>query len=54
MVPIVADGTARDGYVIFGCDLQSITVLDCARAQIAVATVIVVEIVIAGIVSGDG
>ena len=46
MVLIVADGTARDGYVIFGCDLQTITVLDCALAQIAAAIDLVVEIVI--------
>ena len=49
MVLIVADGTVRDGYVICGCDLQTITVLDCARAQIAAAAALVVEIVIPGI-----
>lgn len=49
MVLIVADGTVRDGCVIFGCDLQSITILDYALDQIAAAAALVVEIVIAGI-----
>jgi len=49
VVLIVADGAARDGYVIFGSDLQFITVLDGTAAQIAAAVCLVIEVVIAGI-----
>lgn len=54
IVPIVADGTARDSYVICCSDVQFIAVLDYARAQTAAAAAFVVEMVISGIVSGDG
>ena len=54
MVPVVADGTARDSYVICGSDVKFIAVLDYARAQTTAAAALVVEIVISEIVSGDG
>lgn len=53
VVLIVADGAVRDGYVIFGGDLQFGTVLDSAIVQLAAAAALVVEMVIAGIVPGD-
>ena len=53
IVLIVADGAVRDGYIIAGPDAQLIAVLDSAVVQLAAAAALVVEIVIAGIVSGD-
>ena len=49
MFLIVLDGAVINGYIIGGLDIQLIAVLDSTVAQLAVATALVIEIVIAGI-----